>query len=113
MLVLGAILLSGCSSHHSIGTWLSSAANTDAITRVSVLSDNSAATYNTASHEAATRCGWKSITTQSIEMECVYLIDPTYTDTYRLTLSGKDTAELYKADRLVTKLVRQIENNKT
>ena len=111
MVLLGPLLLSGCSLHHNIiGTWLSPGANTDDITRITVLSDNTAATFNSASQQAATECDWKAMDKQTIEMHCVSLINPVYTDTYRFTVTGQDTAELYKKDRLVTKLIRYTEN---
>jgi hypothetical protein len=101
------LLLTGCTPHPGIGEWVSPGANADDIYRLKVFINSHAETYNSTSQEPITQCDWKSVNEQSIEINCVYPASPKYTENYKLTVTAKDEAELYKADRLLTRLVRQ------
>jgi len=105
--VLGLLLTTGCTPHPGAGVWLSPGANADDITKVEVYFEPKVKIYSSASEEPALQCGWWAIDKQSIEMECVYLVNTELKVKYQLNVTGDDTAELHKADRFVTKLFRQ------
>ena len=107
-IISGAVfLLTACTPHPGAGVWVSPGANSDDITRIEVHFDPKVKVYSSASEEPVLQCGWWGIDKQTIEMECVYLARTELQEQYRLTVIGDDTAELYKDNRLVSRLFRQ------
>jgi hypothetical protein len=105
--ILVLLLTTGCTPHPGAGLWLSPGANADDITKVEVFFDTSVNIYSSASEEPALQCSWRAIDKQTLEMECVYLFNTDLKQKYLLKVTGKDTAELNKANNLLTKLFRQ------
>ena len=100
------LFITGCTPHPGTGLWLSPGANTDAITKVEVDFDRNVRIYSTASAEPALQCRWRIIDTQNLKLDCVYLINTELKEKYRLIVTGNDTAELYRANRFITKLIK-------
>ena len=106
-ILFGLLLTTGCSPHPGAGVWISPGANADDIIKVEVFFEPKVKIYSSASNEPAMQCGWWAIDKQTLEMECVYLVNTEKKVKYQLKVIGTDVAELQKEDRQVTKLFRQ------